>query len=211
MADLKSIVSDALAARGVLGKIKAELRASVFLVLQDAQTGTSTNLPLEQPRIRDFKQKTDGVLALELIRELLVHLNLENTLSVLVPEANLSEEPLFSRPSLVSKLNITNDDAGIPLLLQLVTTSTNTGSPMTDSSTPTELKPAGGGGAMALGFSWIGIGNVGGRTVANVEAKKDGILGQDHDEMRDFENSGRIRNVVKKEDTGELKERNMVE
>ncbi|KAJ3283374.1 FGFR1 oncoprotein partner [Borealophlyctis nickersoniae] len=86
---LKSLVSDTLLKRGVLGKIKAQLRASVFAVLQESEEGK--RLPSENSKVQALRDTGAGQLAFDLVWDFLQYLDLEYTLAVFKPEASLNK------------------------------------------------------------------------------------------------------------------------
>lgn len=103
----------------MLGKIRAELRSSVFSAIQEERSETSA----EPATLRELKRTADGRLALELVREFLVACGLDYTAAVLTPEANLAADA-EPREDLASKLKL--DVAGsageraMPLIYDLV-------------------------------------------------------------------------------------------
>ncbi|KAJ3118672.1 FGFR1 oncoprotein partner [Nowakowskiella sp. JEL0407] len=148
---LKNLVANALESRGVLGKIKAELRAAVFLVLQEAQTDVKSQLPLESnSQFKSVAETVEGCLALELIREFLQYFELDNTLAVFVPEANLPPTPLLSHEEICNALlptnkspnsqNLINSNNTTPALLQLVNSTTHS-TPTKQQHPPPALQP----------------------------------------------------------------------
>ncbi|KAH7947211.1 hypothetical protein HPB52_008241 [Rhipicephalus sanguineus] len=111
--ELRDLLLETLEKKGVINRIKAELRASVYLALD------------EQEGIRPFEKSTEqvdvlatdeGRLATSLVHDFLHSCNLKFTLSVLEPEAPLAE-PL-SREELCSRLGLEQQKG--PLLLQLL-------------------------------------------------------------------------------------------
>ncbi|RLN82555.1 hypothetical protein BBJ28_00009505 [Nothophytophthora sp. Chile5] len=86
---LKEQVAQTLASQGVLGKLKAELRAAVFLVMHD-RDGFVDAAKAERRstrRLSDFPADTRA-LAMALMAECLRFFNWEHTLQVLLAEAN---------------------------------------------------------------------------------------------------------------------------
>eukprot|EP00320_Phaeocystis_rex_P014607 CAMPEP_0119091714 /NCGR_PEP_ID=MMETSP1178-20130426/157232_1 /TAXON_ID=33656 /ORGANISM="unid sp, Strain CCMP2000" /LENGTH=189 /DNA_ID=CAMNT_0007075241 /DNA_START=25 /DNA_END=590 /DNA_ORIENTATION=- len=116
MDDLTSIVTSTLEARGVLNKIRAELRANVFSAIQEQQGApdSATNPALEM-----LQRTSHGQLAAKLMHELLLSCSLDYSLAVLLPEAGLTKLELPDRQALAGSLGL--DAAGEePLLAQLV-------------------------------------------------------------------------------------------
>jgi len=114
LSDVTSIVTTTLEARGVLGKIRAELRASVFSAIHEQQQKASTALP-----VLLLHQDDAGRAAAQLVLDLLQHCQLDYSHSVLIPEADLKETGLSERRTLAGALNL-DVDAAEPLLVQLV-------------------------------------------------------------------------------------------
>lgn len=114
---LKALVQDALSQKGVLGKIKAELRASVFSVLHEQEIGTGKAY-LENQKLAAALATREGQIAVDLIREFLEFFNLEHTLAVFLPEANLPEK-YAGREKLANELRISQNRQQ-PLLLGIV-------------------------------------------------------------------------------------------
>eukprot|EP00993_Chasmostoma_nieuportense_P003415 NODE_4133_length_836_cov_54.365303_g3975_i0.p1 GENE.NODE_4133_length_836_cov_54.365303_g3975_i0~~NODE_4133_length_836_cov_54.365303_g3975_i0.p1 ORF type:complete len:253 (+),score=60.71 NODE_4133_length_836_cov_54.365303_g3975_i0:63-821(+) len=135
MDEIKTIVTETLEKRGVLGKFKAQLRKTIITVLED--TDPSRNIYLENPKVQEIQSTDSGKLLAELIREYHAFYDLEYTNSVFVPEANLpSTEP--TRAQLLERLPFPCTSNG-PLLLQLLThfqasLSGSEGPPLKDSN-----------------------------------------------------------------------------
>merc|ERR1712093_196543 len=95
--------------RGVLGKVKAQVRAEIFSALDDDEA--------QRPEL-----PKSNVIINELIREYLEYNQYHHTLSVLLPESGHPEERCFDRRFLASELRVQEDDRsrGLPLLYALV-------------------------------------------------------------------------------------------
>ncbi|KAJ3326947.1 hypothetical protein HDU76_012484 [Blyttiomyces sp. JEL0837] len=119
MDGLKSVVEDTLKKKGVLGKLKAELRASVFSVLQEVESGTEGTS--NQTSQTSSKQ---AQMALSLIREFLEFHKMHFTLSVLEPESPAGEK--VSLQECIAELDLSRN-ASKPLLLQLIESHLNQG------------------------------------------------------------------------------------
>ncbi|XP_072039312.1 centrosomal protein 20-like [Amphiura filiformis] len=102
--ELKAVLKSTLEKRGVLGQIKARVRAEVFSALDDE---TDPRPPLSN----------ENMLINELIREYLEFNKYKYTTSILMAESGQPQTPL-DRQFLVNELNITEDSttAQIPLL-----------------------------------------------------------------------------------------------
>ena len=120
--DLKSAVRQALEKKGVIKDLKARLRSEVYQCLEDK----TYKMPDKPP---------DVYLATELVRELLISLKMENTLSVFCEEMGQPMEMRCDREFLGDELGFNvgrgtavttalkgkeNSPASIPLLVQLV-------------------------------------------------------------------------------------------
>lgn len=125
---LTTMVTSALEARGVLGKIRAELRASVFSAIHEQQSAKTSALPA-------CLNTAPGHLAVQLVLDLLKVCKLDYSLAVLGPEAGLSGEST-DRTAIANALGLklANDDNGEPLLLSLISRMM--------SDTPTAISPS---------------------------------------------------------------------
>jgi len=106
---LVDAVEDALKRRGVLKKLKAQMRAEVFHSLEDK----TINYPSKPPDVH---------LAAELIKEFLMLFNLDSTLSVFCEEMGQPMEMAVDRDliGLELGLNPAGCDSKIPMLLSLI-------------------------------------------------------------------------------------------
>ncbi|XP_069066302.1 centrosomal protein 20 isoform X3 [Pleurodeles waltl] len=98
VSELKAVVKDTLEKRGVLGQIKARVRAEVFNALDDQS----------EPRPQ---LSHENLLINELIREYLEFNKYRYTASVLSTESGQPDIPL-DRQFLVSELNVVEDTNG---------------------------------------------------------------------------------------------------
>ena len=116
MDELTSIVTSTLEARGVLNKIRAELRANVFSAIQEQQGAPDS---ASNPALESLQRTGHGQVAAKLIHELLLSCSLDYSLAVLLPEAGMTDKELPDRQALAGSLGL--DAAGEePLLAQLV-------------------------------------------------------------------------------------------
>ncbi|XP_072539355.1 centrosomal protein 20 isoform X2 [Salminus brasiliensis] len=108
VAELKCALREALEARGVLGQLKARIRAEVFQALDDH---SEVRPPLTH----------ENLLINELIREYLEFNKYRYTASVLTAESGQPEAPL-DRRFLASELNVVEEPsaAAVPLLYGLL-------------------------------------------------------------------------------------------
>nr|XP_027212034.1 FGFR1 oncogene partner-like [Penaeus vannamei] len=131
-ASLKELVTKTLQTNGVLGKIQAQLRASVFLALEEEFK--DKNIPLVSASAKQLLATPEGVLAAALVHNFLQCLSLDFSLAVFAPESGHSTLWTFpGEDALSSNLNLSNKQAGdkAPLLIELLKERT--------SSKPSEL------------------------------------------------------------------------
>nr|XP_045624640.1 centrosomal protein 43-like isoform X2 [Procambarus clarkii] len=119
-ASLKELVTKTLHNKGVLGKIQAQLRASVFLALEDEFK--DKNIPLVSASTRKLLATPEGSAAAALVQDFLQCLGLEFSLAVFAPESGHSVVWSFpGTEALTSNLNLsTEKDHKTPLLMELV-------------------------------------------------------------------------------------------
>ncbi|KAJ1521359.1 hypothetical protein ONE63_003035 [Megalurothrips usitatus] len=77
--ELRDLVSKTLENNGVLAKIRAELRASVFLALEEQEANST---PFENKALKEYLRSSQAALGLCIVREFLEYLELDFTLSV---------------------------------------------------------------------------------------------------------------------------------
>ncbi|XP_045214924.2 centrosomal protein 20-like [Mercenaria mercenaria] len=106
--ELKDVIKDTLENRGVLGQIKARIRAEVFKSLDDQN---DSKPPLSN----------ENMIINELIREYLEFNKYKYTASVMVAETGQPKQPL-DRGFLAEELNVEEDKncSQVPLLYSLV-------------------------------------------------------------------------------------------
>jgi lisH domain-containing protein FOPNL len=107
--ELKEALIETLDNRGVLGQVKAKVRAEIFAALDDEQ--------IPRPKL-----PRENVIINELFREYLEYNGYHHTVSVLLPESGHPEERQFDRPFLASELRLQEDDRSrsLPLIYALV-------------------------------------------------------------------------------------------
>ncbi|CAH2251140.1 FGFR1 oncogene partner L homeolog isoform X3 [Pelobates cultripes] len=118
--ELRDLLIQTLENNGVLNKIKAELRASVFLALEE-QEKVENKTPLVNENLKRFLNTRDGRLVASVFTEFLQFFNLDFTLAVFQPEACLGNI-MDERSQLAKDLGIIESE-GIkngPLILELV-------------------------------------------------------------------------------------------
>ncbi|XP_035278761.1 FGFR1 oncogene partner isoform X13 [Anguilla anguilla] len=118
--ELRDLLIQNLENNGVLNKIKAELRAAVFLALEE-QDKVENKTPLVNESLKKCLNTKDGRLVASLITDFLQVFNLDFTLAVFQPEIN-SLNGLESREAVARELGVTEQEGnrGTPLLLELV-------------------------------------------------------------------------------------------
>uniref|UniRef100_A0A8C6TE76 Centrosomal protein 20 n=1 Tax=Neogobius melanostomus TaxID=47308 RepID=A0A8C6TE76_9GOBI len=111
--ELKCAVRETLESRGVLGQLKARIRAEVFSALEDKQP--------PRPQLSH-----ENLLINELIREYLEFNKYKYSASVLAAESGQPEVPL-DRRFLANELNVAEDASSksVPLLYGLVSHCVN--------------------------------------------------------------------------------------
>ncbi|XP_043552205.1 FGFR1 oncogene partner isoform X3 [Chiloscyllium plagiosum] len=118
--ELRDLLVQTLENSGVLNKIKAELRAAVFLALEE-QERVENKTPLVNESLKTFLNTEDGRLVAGLVAEFLQFFNLDFTLAVFRPETN-TFTGLDGRDNLARELGIPEgaDLKGVPLLLEVI-------------------------------------------------------------------------------------------
>ncbi|XP_056621048.1 FGFR1 oncogene partner isoform X5 [Triplophysa dalaica] len=145
--ELRDLLIQNLENSGVLNKIKAELRAAVFLALEE-QDKVENKTPLVNENLKKSLNTKDGRLVAGLITDFLQVFNLDFTLAVFQPEIN-TLNGLETRESLSKELSISESEVNrnTPLLLELVkrsrqkTSIFGEGDKVTEKSFPKELSP----------------------------------------------------------------------
>lgn len=117
---LRDLVATTLDKNGVLGKIKAQLRAHVYLSLEAEQSKTKTGHV--NSKLATFLSTTNGRLVASLVREFLQFFDLEFCLAVFDPETNIGKDVQYrERPKLFSALGLTElTDPHVPLLSEIM-------------------------------------------------------------------------------------------
>ncbi|CAM4647115.1 centrosomal protein 43 isoform X4 [Lepidochelys kempii] len=118
--ELRDLLVQTLESSGVLNKIKAELRAAVFLALEE-QEKVENKTPLVNESLKKFLGTKDGCLVAGLVAEFLQFFNLDFTLAVFQPESS-TLNGLEGRENLARDLGIIEAEGtvGGPLLLEVV-------------------------------------------------------------------------------------------
>ncbi|XP_077203856.1 centrosomal protein 43 isoform X3 [Paroedura picta] len=118
--ELRDLLVQTLESSGVLNKIKAELRAAVFLALEE-QEKVENKTPLINESLKKFLNTKDGQLVAGLVTEFLQFFNLDFTLAVFQPESS-TLNGLEARECLAQDLGIIEAEGTVdgPLLLEVV-------------------------------------------------------------------------------------------
>ncbi|XP_036173362.1 centrosomal protein 43 isoform X2 [Myotis myotis] len=118
--ELRDLLVQTLEGSGVLNRIKAELRAAVFLALEE-QEKVENKTPLVNESLKKFLNTKDGRLVASLVAEFLQFFHLDFTLAVFQPEAS-TFQGLEGRENLARDLGIIEAEGtvGGPLLLEVI-------------------------------------------------------------------------------------------
>ncbi|XP_038583546.1 FGFR1 oncogene partner isoform X7 [Micropterus salmoides] len=118
--ELRDLLIQNLENSGVLNKLKAEMRAAVFLAM-DEQDKLENKTPLINENLKKSLLSRDGRLVASLILDFLQVFNLDFTLAVFQPEIN-SLNGLDSRDLICRDLDLSESEVNknCPLLLELV-------------------------------------------------------------------------------------------
>ena len=95
--ELRDLVATTLSNAGILGKIKAQLRANVYFALEEGD-GVKQKSKLVNNKLTDFLSTTNGRLVASLVREFLEFFDLNFTMAVFDPETNIGKERHQRRP-----------------------------------------------------------------------------------------------------------------
>ncbi|XP_078618045.1 uncharacterized protein LOC144885796 isoform X3 [Branchiostoma floridae x Branchiostoma japonicum] len=130
--ELRDLVAQTLETNGVLGKIRAQLRASVFLALEE-QGALESKSQLVNQDLKKFLNTKEGRMVAALVREFLIHFNLDYSLAVFDPETNIDScvqgEKYEGRDALARELNVleSDDSSRLPLLAEVVKRMSSSG------------------------------------------------------------------------------------
>lgn len=115
--ELRDLVIEALERNGSLAKIRALLRANIFLAFEDECANLKQNINLD-----NVLKLPEGILALSAVHEFLEFCCLKNTLFVYMSESRQGNEYNYEgKKSLADKFNIPKVDAlNEPILLTLI-------------------------------------------------------------------------------------------
>ncbi|XP_008395325.1 centrosomal protein 43 isoform X3 [Poecilia reticulata] len=118
--ELRDLLIQNLENSGVLNKLKAEMRAAVFLAMED-QDRLENKTPLINENLKKCLNTKDGHLVASLIMDFLQVFNLDFSLAVFQPEIN-SLNGLDSRDLVCRELGVSDSELNqnAPVLLELV-------------------------------------------------------------------------------------------
>ncbi|XP_043273917.1 uncharacterized protein [Venturia canescens] len=120
--ELRDLVVQTLENNGVLAKLRAELRASVFLALEEQETVANPE-PLLNETVKQYLGNEDGKLLFSLVREFLEYFGLDYTISVYDSETYFGKEYNYpGRNKLSEQLGISTNE---PLLGEILKSSIN--------------------------------------------------------------------------------------
>ncbi|XP_013403917.1 FGFR1 oncogene partner isoform X2 [Lingula anatina] len=118
--ELRDLVAQTLEANGTLGKIRAQLRASVFVALEEQDT-VQNKTPFINQDLKKFLNSKEGRLATSLVREFLEFFGLDFSIAVFDPETGFAEK-YEGRDNIAKELNILESDSSLrtPLLSEVL-------------------------------------------------------------------------------------------
>ncbi|XP_051153533.1 uncharacterized protein LOC127276886 [Leptopilina boulardi] len=120
--ELRDLVVQTLENNGVLAKVRAELRASVFLALEE-QESVMIPEPLLNKTVKQYLQSSEGKLLFSLVREFLEYFGLDYSISVYDPETYFGKEYNYvGRKKLSEELGISSTE---PLLGEILKNNIN--------------------------------------------------------------------------------------
>ncbi|XP_068918356.1 centrosomal protein 43-like [Tenebrio molitor] len=120
--ELRDLVAQTLELNGCLPKIRAQLRANLFLAL-DEDSKISKQQPLLNKKIKSYLEVPEGQLMFCLVREFLEYFDLDFTVSVYEPESYMGSFYKYEgRQKIIEDLGLksTEDNYSSPVLLHLV-------------------------------------------------------------------------------------------
>ena len=136
---LKDAVAQTLETKGILGTIRAQLRAAVFTAI-DTQERAS-GIHLENNKLNQLSQTEDGRATIALVHDFLESMDLHSTKSVFLAEINIDNEKDIKIDA--SDYAATNhlEDSNLPLLMQMMKRTPITSSSSANVSNTTSSSP----------------------------------------------------------------------
>ncbi|XP_058802291.1 centrosomal protein 43-like [Phymastichus coffea] len=120
--ELRDLVVQTLENNGILAKVRAELRASVFLTLEEQESVLNPEQFLNKT-VKQYLASFEGKLLFSLVREFLEYFGLDYTISVYDPETYFGKEYNYAgRKKLSEALGINTKE---PLLGELLKNTIN--------------------------------------------------------------------------------------
>jgi len=119
---LRDLVAATLEKEGILGKIKAQLRAHVYLSLEGESKSKAPAQDSKNVKLAAFLSNTNGRLVASLVREFLQFFDLDFSLAVFDPETNIGRDVQYrERTKLCTALGLTElTDPEAPLLSEIM-------------------------------------------------------------------------------------------
>jgi len=95
--ELRDLVAQTLHQQGILSKIKAQLRSSIFLALDEHELGKidQSKSPLINEKLKQFLETKEGLETVSIVRNFLQFFDLDYTLAVFEPELNHIDSSQF--------------------------------------------------------------------------------------------------------------------
>eukprot|EP00761_Pharyngomonas_kirbyi_P012517 gb/GECH01012544.1/.p1 GENE.gb/GECH01012544.1/~~gb/GECH01012544.1/.p1 ORF type:complete len:374 (+),score=105.42 gb/GECH01012544.1/:1-1122(+) len=115
--NLKDEVRTSLHTKGVIGKFKAQVRASVYSLIKE--NSGHNKVYMENEKLLKIKENKNAILMMNLVRELFEFYELDFTSSVFEPEANMEDETFPSKHEMRDLLELSGSNEK-PLLLELI-------------------------------------------------------------------------------------------
>ncbi|XP_065676061.1 centrosomal protein 43 isoform X3 [Hydra vulgaris] len=115
--ELRDLVAETLERNGVLNKIRAELRANVFIALEE-QNSNLQKKTVSNKEFKAFLETNEGRQVFSLVREFLEFFHLDFTLAVFDPESDFIGKAL-SRETLCTDFSIPSH-SNSPLLAEVL-------------------------------------------------------------------------------------------
>ena len=120
ISQLKKIVIESFEAKGILSEIRAQIRASVFKVVEESEQN-KTNFDWEQKNPLEITQNEDKLILALLIDDFLSYMDLQYTSNVFAHESNLKlkDEDKQARKRLFESIGL-KESTSEPYLYQLL-------------------------------------------------------------------------------------------
>ncbi|CAH8641805.1 unnamed protein product [Schistosoma mattheei] len=118
--NLKEALIKSLNEEGILPRLEAQLKAAVYLALE--KHNYAEGIPLSNQSIRSLWSTEDGLIIASLLVDFMNMMKLENTLNVLMDEAQMKHLELFDRDKLMAVLPTERSPSSSPVLLNLIET-----------------------------------------------------------------------------------------